>query len=285
MQLTLVNMEKIVCAKCGVAKGFDDFNLSAKGKHGRQAYCRECFKAYNYARWEPKRKEEERKQREKFPEEGMQTCSSCKVVKAYEEFAKDSMSKIGIRSDCKECRRGYNKSYYKINSDHLKNEAKSYRDMNEEKVKECSRNWRINNPEKQRESSRRKYRNKPEKYRKIHRKSAAKWRKNNIARARELNVKSSHKRRALIAGGITGPYPTTMQLLAKQGGRCAWCGRKESRIPKMKNGVKWHTEHIDPISNLGPDIAGNVCAACWQCNLTKGSKTPEQWAAENGRLL
>jgi len=47
----------------------------------------------------------------------MKKCSACKLEKSKEQFAKRSRSKDGLASRCKECKREYDNSYYKKNSD------------------------------------------------------------------------------------------------------------------------------------------------------------------------
>ena len=75
-----------------------------------------------------------------------------------------------------------------------------------------------------------------------------------------------------------GPVPTLNDLIKKQGGMCANCKRKGKK-------VKWHMDHIIPISRGGSHTADNVQALCAFCNQSKNAKMPDEWAAYNGRLL
>jgi hypothetical protein len=56
---------------------------------------------------------------------------------------------------------------------------------------------------------------------------------------------------------------------------CTYCRRTET------DGIfDWHIDHIVPKSKGGTDERENLCKACMQCNLSKGSKDPVEFFEE-----
>lgn len=83
------------------------------------------------------------------------TCTKCNINKEIEEFG---FSRPGVRrSNCKECKRKYNKEYLGKNPDkakkykeNRKEQQKQYRNANKQKRNEYLKEWGKNNPEKKR---------------------------------------------------------------------------------------------------------------------------------------
>lgn len=90
-------------------------------------------------------------------------------------------------------------------------------------------------------------------------------------------VNSSHKRR-VIERSAEKP-PSTDELIAlkkKANGRCHYCTKRHKRLA---------VEHVMPLSRGGLHTLSNIVMACKSCNSSKGTKTPEEWAAQLGLLL
>jgi len=68
-------------------------------------------------------------------------CTKCKQDKAAEDFCKNQVW-------CKECRKEYDKAYYKQNREKIKEQTKAYRKQNTEKIKEYRKAYRKQNTEK-----------------------------------------------------------------------------------------------------------------------------------------
>jgi 5-methylcytosine-specific restriction endonuclease McrA len=83
------------------------------------------------------------------------------------------------------------------------------------------------------------------------------------------------KRRARLAQ-VSGKF-TRQDVEAQyksQKGLCYWCDCQ-------LNG-SYEIDHIFPIAKGGSNEPNNICCACYNCNRSKGAKTPTQW---KGRLF
>ena len=54
-------------------------------------------------------------------------------------------------------------------------------------------------------------------------------------------------------------------------GRCAFCGRKQSRSVKLTR------DHVIPVSKGGKTIRENIISACKRCNSSKSDSDFEEW--------
>lgn len=73
----------------------------------------------------------------------MKICSTCKIEKPFNDFAKSSCNLDGLRGQCKNCI----KQWRINNSERLKEYGKKYRLNNSEQIKESAKNWRLKNKE------------------------------------------------------------------------------------------------------------------------------------------
>lgn len=60
--------------------------------------------------------------------------------------------------------------------------------------------------------------------------------------------------------------------------RCAYCQKKLSQ-------VRWHVDHIQPLSRGGTNFRNNLQVLCAPCNQSKYAKDPIDFARSLGRLL
>ena len=177
-------------------------------------------------------------------------CSKCKKEKPLSDFYwRNDRGKY--RRDCKKCVIVYPKR--------KQERDKKYYSKNRENILSKSKKYYSENKKKIAEKNKT-------------------WRKNNPKRTRELARKGRSKRRAIQKGVTVGNVSNLTILLCKQNGMCANC--------KIKGeGVKFHIDHIVPLSNNGLHCNSNIQVLCQECNMSKGNKDPVQWARENGRLL
>lgn len=83
-------------------------------------------------------------------------------------------------------------------------------------------------------------------------------------------------RRARKAGAATGcrkAYRAFVRWARNEPSiPCRWCG--EDTRPRVR-----HIDHVIPLARGGADSVENLCVACPDCNMRKGSKLPEEFAA------
>lgn len=75
----------------------------------------------------------------------MKKCTKCCEIKDLTCFHKHQISKDGLRSQCKNCRKISNKIYEINNSDKIKKQRKEYRNNNKNKKKETDKKYYENN--------------------------------------------------------------------------------------------------------------------------------------------
>ena len=82
-------------------------------------------------------------------------CSKCGewLVANNYNFGKAKKGRWGLKSQCKECDKKYNKQYYENNKEYLKECYKEYKKDNKEHYKEYGKQWREDNKEYHKEYS------------------------------------------------------------------------------------------------------------------------------------
>lgn len=276
------------CSKCGEGKGRDEFGPDKRARDGLKSECRFCKRADSrkyYANNREKILEKERKRytenREKERERGRiyRENNKEKVAESSRRYRQNNREKVNARvrewqKANPEKIRGYSRKYYRNNRskeiargrkffEENPDYQRDWREANRDRINAKERERTRANPKKRREKERRYRRNNPDAFR-----------------------AKRERRRARKKGATVGRVPLKRDILARQGGRCHWCGRVEGRIPKHGKGHKWELDHVNPLAGDNPQhTADNLVVSCWQCNNRKGSKSPHQWAQENGRLL
>lgn len=108
--------------------------------------------------------------------------------------------------------------------------------------------------------------------------SNRKWQKENPEKI------SGHRRnrraKRLMAEGCHTPEDIDA-ILFSQRGLCANCQSKLFKSGRQK----FHVDHVMPLALGGSNWPENLQCLCPTCNLSKGAKHPDDWAAANGRLL
>lgn len=151
--------------------------------------------------------------------------------------------------------REYNRAWRELHREKLRKKAREYkrrlRAANPEKSREYEREWRAANPGYHREWRAAN----PEKCREALRK----WRVANPEKCREHDRRRRALKRATTVEKFDEPEKAP----------CYLCG-----------GPPEHLDHIVPLSRGGTHTPDNVAWACAPCNLSKGSKTLEEY--QNG---
>lgn len=138
---------------------------------------------------------------------------------------------------------------------------KRYRQKNPATINRINSEWARKNPDKVLRYARKKRKNNPETGRAAERK----WRALNP----EYAIARAQKRRERVrANGGTVSAREIADILRRQNNLCASCGASG----------KLHLDHIMPLKLGGRHEARNLDFKCVPCNLSKASKSPEEWA-------
>ena len=84
------------------------------------------------------------------------------------------------------------------------------------------------------------------------------------------------KRRAALRSVEYDPLVTVEALIDRDGASCAYCGGAVAVSGDFSD--KASIDHVVPVSCGGPHTFDNTVVACLPCNMSKNSRTPEQWA-------
>lgn len=187
--------------------------------------------------------------RVKISNDGRQVCKACGVAKESAAFHKDGGSPSGYRSQCKQCRAS---------------QMAIYLESNKDRIHAYQRSRRIEQPEVVRALDLARYERDKDK---------------RIALASD-NVRL---RRARIAGILSDPNLTTIRLREIHGDLCCYCDIEMDFIRgKRGEGIapnRATLEHVLPVSRGGTHTFDNAALACHRCNVSKNSKTVEEFEA------
>ena len=197
-------------------------------------------------------------------------CSICGIEKPYSEYSKKSASPIGIRSECKECGKEYQRKAF----EKRKEWSIKYYEQNKEKIKQVAERCRKERVKrdinKVRELYSKSYYRNIEYYKKWYIKNKSKisqkqkeWSASPNGKASKINNEA--QRRAKKRNTYYESSFTVVSLLKKHAQNCYYCGEKIEKL---------HIDHYIPLSKGGEHISSNIVASCSDCNLRKGKKIP-----------
>lgn len=216
-------------------------------------------------------------------------CTKCGAEQDVSAFCKDSSKLDGLHPHCRSCRRARRKEYRSRPEVKAREDAyaKAYYSDPENKEKHAAHMAGYFQKNRAAYAARGdRWRAKPENAKKIiayrrqdtviaaNKARTAAWSKKNpdARRAHFYNRLALKKR---IGGKHTAA--DIKEFFSLQRGKCACCRAS------IKRG--YHVDHIEPLARGGSNDRANIQLLCPTCNLRKGAKAPERWAAENGRLL
>lgn len=75
-----------------------------------------------------------------------------------------------------------------------------------------------------------------------------------------------------VIGRRTIPQTVRMEIYARDGGACQYCG-------VSLEATAFHCDHVVPVSAGGGDGPDNLVCACPPCNLSKAAKPLDAWRA------
>lgn len=234
----------------------------------------------------------------------LKTCTSCGIIKEFNEFHHLRRSKDGYNNRCKQClseKEGWNykapirngmkqcrkcKQYFPATLEYfhkhgsgvaglnpkckscIAEKSKIYRSKNKDKIYIQIRDWQKKNPEKCKARTKRFKDKNPEKVAEAQRK----YDLMHIDKVRIKRKKASTKWRQkfLDAEGYF-THDDIIALLISQDGRCSYCGITLYDL--------YTIDHIMPLSRGGSNWPDNLALACDHCNKSKHDRTIEEWMA------
>ena len=204
----------------------------------------------------------------------MKSCAKCKELKPRVEFGKDSKRKDKLNPYCLICKRANSAKYYQANKVEIskKNAERYAANADSYRAKEVEKY--AANRDKELARCAAKYQRRKEKVLAQQKEYYAYNKEKHFAliRNRRARVKKSEGRHT--ASDVS-------RIFESQRGLCANC-----EIRLLKSGAnKFHVDHIVPISKGGSNWPDNLQCLCPTCNRRKSAKLPDEWAAQNGRLL
>lgn len=170
------------------------------------------------------------------------TCSKCKQIQQLSNFAKQSKSKDGLQSQCKDCKRAGNRLT-----------MQKWRQANPELHRLRNKASRLSDPDKARRQRADRY----QKNKEAENNAARNYYKNNPERIKE--AASIRKRRVQEAGVF---WVTNKELKRLYSSSCHVCGSNR----------KIELDHIVPIAKGGRHSIGNLAPLCRACNRSKSDK-------------
>ena len=177
-------------------------------------------------------------------------CPTCGLIKSISEFRKDKSKKDGLRSQCKECNRTYDKKYYQTHKAEALAQDKKYRQAHKAEKAAYDRA-----------------------YCQAHKAGRAAyhrvWGQTDIGRAKRKEIKN--KRKALKVGVIFENF-NPVDIFERDGYICQHCGRKTRPDFKNPNHPLYpNLDHIIPLSKGGAHTKQNTQCLCRQCNMEKSN--------------
>lgn len=97
-------------------------------------------------------------------------------------------------------------------------------------------------------------------------------------RPERARANDARKRAARLAAPGHHTADDIRHIRQGQRDKCAYC-------PKKLNTVRWHIDHIQPLSRGGSNYRRNLQILCQPCNQAKYAKDPIDFARSLGRLL
>lgn len=209
-------------------------------------------------------------------------CPLCEQVSPAKDFWVSRNTKDGLYSWCKPCTKARRKARYDPEY------HRQYRLDNLELKREYDRQRYAENPDKRKLVVRRAIAKDPDRYAEQRRQyyecnrdyfagKRRAYQHPDPGRARQLERMYRHKRRAIEAGARGSHTDSEVwQLAESQHWLCAYC-----EVPLFG---RFHTDHMVPLSRGGSNDWTNLAITCPACNVSKGTKTAEEfWIVLKGR--
>lgn len=203
-----------------------------------------------WADWEARNRDQRRKQRRALyavnPERFLAKC------KRYRSKHKDKIRAYKVQNRARS--NELSRARYAANKEQARAYRKQYREANRDKINRKLRESRASNIELSRQRVRDSHKRNPQ------------WKRSSEA-----------KRRAIRKGVAPEELDRVNAFYAFVASAtkitCRWCTKQVP--PELR-----HVDHIVPLSRGGRHAVDNLCCSCFDCNVRKGNKLPDEWLAE-----
>lgn len=275
------------CTICGEVKSLDDYHRKATAGDGKRSECKICCR--RAAREDAQR----RKTLPKAEPAPTKICNKCRTEKLSSEFYVRNVAFDGLSGMCKACARQERADYIRDHPDRVAAQGKAWRDRNPGYSARTAKAWREANPERFKAYREQWARENAERLREIKREWymanrawVLAWPKRNPERAaesqrryreknREARAEYTRRRRVDKLGGTVAD----VDLDALWTGDCGICGGDMDRELRWPDPFSNSIDHIIPLSRGGTHEAHNLQWAHLRCNVSKGARMPEDYAA------
>ena len=239
-----------ICPSCKIEKPENEFYKNKGRKDGLSTFCKVCI-ADKYGK------------REHHVVPKTKICAKCKKIKSIHDFYIKSSQKDGHTARCKECISDDSSEYYQINKEKVYERSKEWIQKNREYVRERDRKYRKEHLEQDKAKDKR--------YRDSHKEKLAEKGKRYRETHKDYfyNKARERKNSQLLRSDGTVTLEAEQKLLKTQNNLCDYCGDDISK--------KKHLDHILPLDRGGMHTIDNVHFTCPSCNLSKGTKTEDEW--------
>ena len=185
------------------------------------------------------------------------TCRKCMKALPCGDFSKRSASRDGLQPKCKPCSADAYRLWVKVNP---------------LKRRELDRACYKARPDKKRARERARRQANLETFREYGRAYQKTPKGRAVRRATNGRHRAQKRSTALVNENVSG---VIHRWTALRRVHCHLCG---------KSVTDWHVDHIIPLARGGTHTVGNIAPACPACNLSKGSKLPNQFL-KKGQLV
>jgi len=173
----------------------------------------------------------------------LKRCTKCCRDLSCSQFWKQTSSKDGLASWCKECRTIIHAAWQKNNKNQVNSQHRDHYKTPQQQAKKRAYNLE---------------------HREQKRKNEASYRERNRQRYRLLKSNNNAKRRA-IKQAVEAEHVDREKVYARDNGRCYICLQYVSY-------AEFQLDHIRPITKDGPHTYDNVAVTCRSCNAKKGNR-------------
>lgn len=134
----MLETQQRVCLGCGETKALAAFGVHPRGRHGRQARCRECYRV-SKLRDTPRARHNA--QVADLATLSLRRCIACTAIKPFGEFPANRSKRDGVDNTCRDCNRAACAARYADTSREVHNaRGKAWRRANPERARENGRN-------------------------------------------------------------------------------------------------------------------------------------------------